>query len=154
MSGYLDGCISGSRIGVIRIGNVREVTQSITGPAKPDSHVYGNCLQAAIASALGLDLDAVPHFGAFDDWEPAVRLWLSGHSLDWQQADRIPAGRSIVIGPTVRSTGNHAVVGDDGKIVWDPHPTRTGLTEVICSYSFVKRAKRNGCWYCGRAGDA
>jgi len=45
-----------------------------------------------------------------------------------------PAGRSIVVGPTIRGTGDHAVVGDSGSVVWDPHPSRTGLTEVKRSY--------------------
>jgi hypothetical protein len=45
---------------------VAEVTQSILYTPELNARgVYGNCLQAAVASALGMDLDAVPHFGAF-----------------------------------------------------------------------------------------
>ena len=119
----------------IPLPEVREVTQSLLySPEAEARGIYGNCLQAAIASALGLELDAVPHFGAFTWWEPAARLWLRGQSLDWRMVPGIPEGRSIVIGPTVRATGIHAVVGDGGQVVWDPHPSRAGLTEVKHSY--------------------
>jgi hypothetical protein len=112
-----------------------EVTQSILYSAELEARgVLGNCLQASIASALGLDLDAVPHFAAFTWWTPAVRLWLRGRGLDWRQAEGIPQGRSIVVGPTTRETGDHAVVGDGGEIAWDPHPSRAGLVRVDRAY--------------------
>lgn len=121
------------------VGEIREVAQTILYSAEANARgVYGNCLQAAIASALGLDLDAVPHFGAFTWWEPAVRLWLRGRCLDWRLVSGIPAGRSIVVGTTIRETGDHAVVGDDGKVVWDPHPSRAGLVTVKHSYLLEK----------------
>lgn len=114
---------------------VAEVTQSLLySPEAEARGVFGNCLQAAIASALGLDLDAVPHFGAFTWWEPAARLWLRGRGLDWQTVQGIPDGRSIVVGTTNRNTGDHAVVGDDGRVAWDPHPSRAGLADVKRSY--------------------
>ena len=116
---------------------VAEVTQTILySPELNARGVYGNCLQAALASALGLELDAVPHFGAFTWWEPALRLWLRGRGLDWRMVRGIPAGRSVVVGPTIRETGDHAVVGHDGEIVWDPHPSRVGLTSVKHAYAF------------------
>lgn len=112
-----------------------EVAQSILySPEAEARGVYGNCLQAAVASALGLDLDAVPHFGAFTWWEPAARLWLRGRWLDWRTVPQIPQGRSIVVGPTTRGTGYHAVVGDSGEVAWDPHPSRAGLTRVKFAY--------------------
>jgi hypothetical protein len=121
--------------GLSETGPVREVTQSILYTPELNARgVYGNCLQAALAAALGLDLDAVPHVGAFTWWEPAARLWLRGRGLDWRMVAGIPPGRSIVVGPTVRATGDHAVVGDDGEVAWDPHPSRAGLTSVKHSY--------------------
>lgn len=132
---------------------VAEVTQSILYDRELNARgVYGNCLQAAVASALGLDLDAVPHFGAFADWEPAARLWLRGRGLDWRVVTGIPAGRSIVIGPTVRATGRHAVVGDAGEVAWDPHPSRTGLTQVKYAYTFEEWPGEgpSACVSCGR----
>lgn len=117
-------------------GQVREVTQTILySPEAEARGVYGNCLQAAMASALDLDLDAVPHFAAFAAWSQAVTLWLAGRGLDWQRADGIPPGRSIVIGATNRGTWSHAVVGDSGHVAWDPHPSRAGLTGVSHAYA-------------------
>lgn len=114
---------------------VAEVTQSILYSAEAEARgVYGNCLQAAMASALGLDLDAVPHFAAFEDWPAAVDLWLRGRGLTARVVEWIPPGRSIVIGSTVRGTGRHAVVGDDCRVVWDPHPSQAGLTSVKYAY--------------------
>lgn len=130
-----------------------EVTQTILfTPAAERRGVYGNCLQSAIASALGLDLDAVPHFGSYAWWEPAVRLWLRGRGLDWRQVDGIPAGRSITVGTTIRGTGDHAVVGDSGEVAWDPHPTRTGLTVVKRSYVLEEQPgpEPSCCVCCGR----
>lgn len=112
-----------------------EVSQSILySPGLEARGILGNCLQASIASALGLELDAVPHMAAFAWWEPAARLWLRGRGLDWRQVDRIPQGRSIVVGSTTRETGDHAVVGDSGEIAWDPHPSRAGLVKVDRAY--------------------
>jgi hypothetical protein len=120
---------------VIPLGDVHGVTQTILfSPENEARGVYGNCLQAAMASALNLELDAVPHFAAFESWCEAAELWLRGRGLGWRGTYGIPVGRSIVIGPTERGTGAHAVVGDDGEIVWDPHPSRAGLLSVKCSY--------------------
>lgn len=136
---------------------IREVTQSLLySPEAEARGVYGNCLQAAVASALGLELDAVPHFGGYVWWEPAARLWLRGRGLDWRMVPGIPPGRSIVLGMTVRSTGGHAVVGDGGKVAWDPHPSRAGLTEVKHSCLLEKwpAGEPSRCVCCGEMATA
>jgi hypothetical protein len=119
---------------------VTEVTQTILyDPDLNARGVYGNCLQAAVASALGLDLDAVPHFGAFAWWDAAVRLWLRGRGLDWSwmpASEGIPEDRCVLIGASPRPTGRHAVAGDGGRCVWDPHPSRAGLTVIQGAYVF------------------
>ena len=116
-----------------------EVTQTILyAPDLQARGVYGNCLQAAIASALGLDLDAVPHFGAFVWWDAAARLWLRGRSLDWSwvpASQGLPEERCILVGTSPRPSGLHAVVAENGRI-WDPHPSRAGLTEIRNAYVF------------------
>jgi hypothetical protein len=135
---------------------LREVTQTILyNPDAEASGVYGNCLQAAIASALGLDLDAVPHFGAFIWWDAAVRLWLRGRSLDWSwvpAGEGIPRERCVLVGASPRPTGLHAVAAGDGR-VWDPHPSRDGLTEIRGAYvfrSWPRDEDRDGrCVCCG-----
>ena len=129
-----------------------EVTQSILYSADLEARgVLGNCLQASIASALGLELDAVPHMAAFAWWEPAARLWLRGRGLDWRQVEGIPPGRSIVVGSTSRRTGDHAVVGDSGEIAWDPHPSRAGLVKVDRAYVLERwpAGEPSACVCCG-----
>lgn len=137
------------------LGEMAEVTQTILySPDAEARGVYGNCLQAAVASALGMELDAVPHLGAFTWWEPAARLWLRGNGLDWRMVDGIPQGRSIVVGATRRGTGDHAVVGDGGRVAWDPHPSRAGLVDVKRSYVLEEwpGPEPSGCVCCGREG--
>jgi len=117
-----------------------QVTQTILySPGAEATGVYGNCLQAAVASALGLELGAVPHFGAFTWWDAAARLWLRGRQLDWRWVPigrGLPDGRCIVVGESPRHTGRHAVAGDEGRIAWDPHPSRAGLTVIQGAYEF------------------
>lgn len=110
------------------------VTQTIL--ASPELNavgVYGNCIQAAVASAIGWPLDAVPHFGAFRDWDAALRLWAEGEEFVYRRHDKpmraIPPGRCLYIGPSPRGY-THVVVGVDGKVAWDPHPSRDGLTAI------------------------
>ena len=61
---------------------IREVTQTVLADSDVPG-LYGNCVQAALASALGLELEVVPHFAQFTWWDIAVRLWLRGRSMDW-----------------------------------------------------------------------
>lgn len=118
--------------------------------------IIGNCLQASLASALGLPLDAVPNFASFLWWPSAVRLWLRGRQLDWCLVSEIPAGRSIVVGRTIRNTGrDHAVVGDNGHVTWDPHPSHAGLVTVKHAYVLERwpNPERPGpavCILCGK----
>jgi hypothetical protein len=112
---------------------LREVSQTILyDPESEARSIYGNCLQAAIASALGLDLEAVPHFGAFTWWDAAARLWLRGRGLDWHYvpaSEGMPEGRCVLVGTSPRPSGLHAVAAGEGH-TWDPHPSRDGLTEI------------------------
>lgn len=119
---------------------LREVTQTILyDPDLNAREIYGNCIQAAVASALGLDLEAVPHFGAFTWWDAAARLWLRGRGLDWRWVPigrGLPDSRCVIVGESPRHTGRHAVAGDGGRIAWDPHPSRAGLTVIQGAYVF------------------
>lgn len=128
---------------------LREVTQTILARDEAEAEgVLGNCLQAALASALNLPLDAVPHFMAFVWWDAAVPLWLRGRGLDWTWRAEIPEARSIVVGKSPRGV-SHAVVGEAGRIVWDPHPSRGGLVEVQGAYEIHPWNFANyDCWVC------
>ncbi len=116
-----------------------EITQTIlTGD--PEGR-QGNCLQAAVASLFDLELDDVPHFVA----EPESARWLD-RMCTWAVSRRMfvryrptPEGvaRGIAVGPTERGT-HHANVVRDGRLVWDPHPSRAGLTGVKAVYEFIQ----------------
>lgn len=111
-------------------------TQTIlASPELEAKGVYGNCMQAAIATVLHKPIDAVPHIGAFTWWPGALRLWLRGEGLDYHIVDgpEIPQERAMLVGKSPRGYG-HAVVSEGGKIVWDPHPSRAGLIVVKGAY--------------------
>lgn len=112
------------------------LTQTILAtPELVEQGVYGNCMQAAVATVLRKPMDAVPHFGAFAWWPGALRLWLRGEGLDYTvvKAPPIPQGRAMLCGRSPRGYA-HAVVSEGGEVVWDPHPSRAGLTVVTGAY--------------------
>jgi hypothetical protein len=122
--------------GEARAADQFEVTQTVfASPELNEVGVYGNCIQAAVASLLGRPLDAVPHFGAFDDWEAALRLWARGEDLLVQRVDPDTVvgpdeERRLLFGTSPRGYG-HVVVGSaEAGVLWDPHPSRDGLIEV------------------------
>lgn len=107
---------------------MREVTQTILH--SDPSGRPGNCLQAAVASLLDLDLDEVPHFVEHDDWLERLRDFCIAHGyrpLMRPPTATVPYG--MAWGPSERGV-RHAVVWRDGEIAWDPHPSRAGLLET------------------------
>jgi hypothetical protein len=130
---------------------MRRITQTLLGPSDGYPHsglVPGNCFQAAVASLLELDLEAVPHIALFEDWRRALRLWARPYGWDpivlgegphvqgWTLAAGVRFERAdlpdplILLGSSPRGT-DHAIVGTPAKVcVWDPHPSRVGLAEV------------------------
>lgn len=119
------------------------VTQTVLyTPESAALGVQGNCLQAAVASLLKMPLDAVPHFSAFLWWIGAAELWARGlhpaltfRSAKVEGVDDIPLFRHILCGPSPRGV-SHSVIAEEGRVVWDPHPTRAGLTGVTDAYWF------------------
>lgn len=106
---------------------MREVTQTILHDQIPG--VPGNCLQAAVASLLDLDLDDVPHFIEHDDWLQYLVDWgrERGYLVVSRRPDAVRMG--IAYGPSPRGV-QHAVVWLDGAIAFDPHPSRAGLLSI------------------------
>ena len=110
----------------------------------------GNCLQAAVASLLEVDLDQVPHFALYRDWFAAMRRWARDtregdftyfsfpvedrYAAGWQRVTewgREHGSHILLSGPSPRGPFWHVVVGDvDLQITHDPHPSRAGLVEV------------------------
>lgn len=101
----------------------------------PDNGQYGDCQRACFASLLDLSIDDVPHFGKSGDdklFHDAVDDFLKINNLfELQVAGRPPFRNScyhLIYGLTKRGT-RHAVVGLNGVIVHDPHPSKSGLLE-------------------------
>ena len=113
----------------------------------PDNGVYGDCYRATLATLLGLDTEQVPHF-LHDNcdvltFNTRVSEFLSQFGLvymsvpawdipQWKKATgvTIPLYHEIVdASPRFGGIG-HAVVGCDGEVFHDPHPTKLGLPRV------------------------
>jgi len=114
----------------------------------PDNGVYGDdCYRAMLATLLGVDTEQVPHF-LHDNcdaktFNTRVNEYLAQFGLVYMSFNvwDIPqwkkdAGISIPIyheiaddSPRFSGTG-HAVVGKDGEVFHDPHPTKLGLPKV------------------------
>lgn len=98
----------------------------------PDSR--GNCQQAAMASLLGLQLDDVPDFFADGEHQFWPSVWRYTKSLDLTYRETRDLNQyydfyHLAYGDSSRGC-KHAVVYLDGKLVWDPHPSREGLLSV------------------------
>jgi len=111
---------------------------------------YGDCMRACIASLLDLPIAEVPHFLRDADGD-AQKFW--GGVLDFAEArgwDYLSAfpehrpelaeamgGYHIMGGPSPRGGGLlHAVVGKEGQIVFDPHPSKAGLSGDPAEWDF------------------
>lgn len=117
----------------------------------------GQCVEACVASLLGLELQQVPDLWVLSGRpsDPAQRLpgqaalfgWLHGHGLMWVRGavhrQRLPLdltpldapGAALVVAPHILVGENqggvrHAVVGHFGRVLWDPNPSRQGLAWV------------------------
>lgn len=100
----------------------------------PTPDCRGNCQQAAMASLLGLQLDDVPDFLAEGDYQFWPSVWRYTKSLDLNYSetgdvDQLYGFHHLAYGESPRGC-DHAVVYRYGALVWDPHPSREGLTRV------------------------
>lgn len=115
---------------------------------------HGDCVRASYATLLDLPLSAVPRF------DPAVlggeeqhdreRRWLRSigftlveissapDELPEEVLGMIPRGLHLISGISPRNLG-HRCVGMDGRVVWDPHPSRAGLDKVYSIGLLVPR---------------
>jgi len=89
-------------------------------------------MQAALASILELNLDAVPDFSQYRSWfwdkfaEFLSEQGLQHLSLEIKD-DWTPQGWHLTVGTSPRGDFNHVVVGKAGKMIHDPHPSGVGL---------------------------
>ena len=98
--------------------------------------IPGNCLQAAVATILGLRLEMVPHFVAIpgDSWWDFYVAFVRAHGREIQIADDDDEP-VIATGMSPRGV-SHAVVMHRGVVI-DPHPSQSGLVDVQRMYRFA-----------------
>jgi hypothetical protein len=115
---------------------------------------HGNCLQACVASVLEMPLERVPHFVLFDDWigefdSFLARFGLTSLTLDAHQVNEWkPVGFHLIGGKSPRGDFWHSVVGHNGEMVHDPHPSGDGLRTIEDYTVFVALLDRR-CPECG-----
>jgi hypothetical protein len=110
------------------------VTQSVIGPR-------GNCFSACLASLLEVPLETVPFFLSEPGdthrfhWASRLDAWLSQFGLYALHFAADPA-RAVFPGCLHIITGisprgrPHACIGKGPRVIWDPHPDRSGLSEI------------------------
>lgn len=109
----------------------------------PTDSKRGNCVQAATASILELDLNDVPNFIALtkpEEWEIHFRKFLKQYGFMGLRitGEYIADCYYLVVGKTNRSDDvRHMVVYHDGELAHDPHPSNDGLTEVTDTFLLV-----------------
>ncbi len=128
---------------------------------QPEIGQHGDCMRAVIASLLELPIQEVPHF-LHDGCEASVfwgRLnaflskfgycYLAVPAFDMQaylDANGIEEIWHEIGGPSPR--GNdvfHAVVGRNGEIAHDPHPSQSGLTGSNADWTFGLLIRAGHC---------
>lgn len=124
----------------------------------PENGQYGDCQRAVIASLLDLPIEAVPHFLQEADGDPEtywkkLQGFVRSHGFVYLT---VPARSGVsffgddgeiyheISGPSPRGNGvSHAVVGCNGQIVFDPHPSRAGLTGDPATWDHAYLVKAN-----------
>lgn len=117
---------------------MRELTQTIL--AGDPAGRTGNCFQTAVACILDMDLEQVPHFCETGDWLGYVLYWgaLQGWSVTRYHRTSVEGiALGVAGGPGPRGY-HHAVAVVDGRIAWDPHPSRAGLLSVDQVWDFAR----------------
>lgn len=114
----------------------------------PENGKHGNCLSAVLASLLHFPIESIPVFNS-TTWLADLNSWLRPRVLAFLSITR--ASFDLVFseqgirecfheagGLTDRfSDVHHACVAKDGDIIFDPHPSRAGLTDVDTCGIFI-----------------
>lgn len=124
----------------------------------PDAGLYGDCQRAVIASLLDLPIDSVPNFSAggagWLEFNERLSAFLCPFGLAhielpleefndqcWMERWHGDAWHALY-GPSPRGNGVwHAVVGCNGKIAHDPHPSRAGLADSEWTVGLLVRVR-------------
>jgi hypothetical protein len=141
----------------------------------PEAGQYGDCQRAVIASLLDLPISAVPHFLQEAQGDPSIyweklQAFVRSHGFAYFTVPARTGGAFYgyegdvyheISGPSPRGNGvSHAVVGRNGEVVFDPHPSRAGLSGDSASweYAFLVRVAQASeplvryCPGCGSVG--
>lgn len=113
----------------------------------PANGLHGDCMRACLASLFDLPIADVPHFaqiaadGKGDFWDGITSFCRArGFSFVIVKGEFVWAEDNvyhIISGPSPRAAGvYHAVIGLNGKIHFDPHPSRSGLAGTPSDWSF------------------
>ncbi len=83
----------------------------------------------------------MPNYHA-ENWQDLWNNWLKPFNLqilifDYHKSTPQPSGYSILSGTSPRGDWLHAVVMQDGTIVHDPHPDKTGVTKWVDVTIFI-----------------
>lgn len=123
--------------------------------SKGEKVIYGNCFAACVASLLELPITEVPNIETLFDMDmyhqEVLDKWLNHKGYEMSVDDRLrcfhPNLPNYIDSPTYREefrdkyylvSGKsprgvmHMTIYKNGRMVWDPHPTKEGLlTEEI-----------------------
>ena len=118
----------------------------------PEQGIFGDCFRATLASLLDKPISEVPHF-LYDNNGDAFQgrlhrflndlgyIWIDFSSWDLAQwkincSVNVPIYHAISdISPRFPDS-LHCVVGCDGKVFFDPHPSKAGLPEITHDRTF------------------
>lgn len=127
---------------------MKPIKQTVLTDRDANPPVIGNCFQACVASLLELPICEVPHFCDCNSWPMNFHRWLEARGLTSVQFSQQDLdGRSgfwgyhIIAGPSPRH-GRHGVIGYNGEIVFDPHPSNEGLLPGDWAYTFIFEKRR------------
>lgn len=100
-------------------------------------------MQCAVAYLLQVPVEEVPHFGesgiAEECWDMFDDYFLSiGEMIVMWSADKTSDKVYLASGDTVRGT-SHMVVMQNGKLLFDPHPSNAGLSRIVCTWMLAAK---------------
>ena len=108
------------------------------------SDTFGDCLRACVATLLQIPIVQLPHWRSEPEWPINFYQWLEERDL--ARVDAKPGkldgfselwGLHIISGPSPRGGCNHTVIGYNGDIFFDPHPTGDGLAGSSKDWKYI-----------------